>query len=85
MTPALAFCNHNEPVLLARVAATSSQVAATAARSRKVELVTSCLRDAAPEDVVPLVSYLSGDLPQRALAWDGRLSGRCRNPPTRPA
>jgi DNA ligase-1 len=58
-------------VLLARVAATSAEVAATSARSTKVALIAACLRDAAPAEVPPLVAYLSGDLPQRrtGVGW----------------
>jgi len=58
-------------VLLARVAATSADVAATSARSAKVALIAACLREAAPAEVAPLVAYLSGDLPQRrtGVGW----------------
>jgi DNA ligase 1 len=58
-------------VLLARVAATSAEVAATSARSAKVGLIAACLREAAPAEVAPLVAYLSGDLPQRrtGVGW----------------
>jgi hypothetical protein len=58
-------------VLLARVAATSAEVAATSARSAKVGLIAACLREAAPVEVAPLVAYLSGDLPQRrtGVGW----------------
>jgi DNA ligase 1 len=58
-------------VLLARVAETSAQVAATSARSAKVALIAACLREAAPAEVTPLVAYLSGDLPQRrtGVGW----------------
>ena len=58
-------------VLLARVAATSAEVAATSARSAKVALIAACLREAEPAEVPPLVAYLSGDLPQRrtGVGW----------------
>jgi DNA ligase-1 len=58
-------------MLLARVATTSAEVAATSGRSTKVALVAGCLREAAAADVVPLVAYLSGDLPQRrtGVGW----------------
>jgi DNA ligase-1 len=58
-------------VLLARVAATSHDVADTRARSAKVALIAACLREAGPADVAPLVAYLSGDLPQRrtGVGW----------------
>jgi DNA ligase-1 len=58
-------------VLLARVAATSAEVAATSGRSAKVGLIAATLREAAPAEVAPLVAYLSGDLPQRrtGVGW----------------
>jgi DNA ligase 1 len=58
-------------VLLARVAATSADVAATSARSTKVGLIAACLREAQPAEIGPLVAYLSGDLPQRrtGVGW----------------
>jgi DNA ligase-1 len=58
-------------VLLARLAATSSAVAATSARSRKVELIADCLREADPDEVVAAVAYLSGELLQRrtGVGW----------------
>lgn len=58
-------------VLLARVAATSADVAATSARSTKVGLIAACLREAQPAEIAPLVAYLSGDLPQRrtGVGW----------------
>jgi DNA ligase-1 len=62
---------HNASVLLARVAATSAEVAATTARSAKVALIAACLREASPPEVPALVSYLAGDLPQRrtGVGW----------------
>jgi DNA ligase-1 len=58
-------------VLLARVAETSAEVAATSARLAKVGLIAGCLREAAPAEVGPVVAYLSGDLPQRrtGVGW----------------
>jgi DNA ligase-1 len=52
-------------VLLAEVAAASAAVAATSARTRKVELIAACLRAAADDEVPVVVAYLSGELPQR--------------------
>lgn len=52
-------------MLLADVARTSAAVAATNARNRKVELLASCLSSARPDEVAVVVSYLSGELPQR--------------------
>ena len=52
-------------MLLAEVARTSAEVAATSARTRKVELLAGCLAAARPDEVAVVVSYLSGELPQR--------------------
>ena len=58
-------------MLLARVAATSTAVAATSARSAKVALIADCLREADAEEVVATVAYLSGELLQRrtGVGW----------------
>lgn len=58
-------------MLLARVAQTSNEVAATRARSTKVALIASCLREAEPTEVRTVVAYLAGDLPQRrtGVGW----------------
>jgi DNA ligase-1 len=52
------------PMLLALIATTSADVAATASRLAKVERIADCLRAAAPEEVAVAVAYLSGELPQ---------------------
>jgi DNA ligase-1 len=52
-------------VLLAEVAAASAAVAATSARTRKVELIAAYLRAASDGEVPVVVAYLSGELPQR--------------------
>jgi DNA ligase-1 len=52
-------------MLLASVARTSAEVAATSARTRKVELLAECVAVAAPGEVGVVVAYLSGELPQR--------------------
>ncbi len=52
-------------MLLATVAATSAEVAATSARSLKVAALAACLKDAADDEVPVVVAYLSGDLRQR--------------------
>ncbi len=52
-------------MLLAEVARTSREVAATSARTRKVELIAACVAAASPDDVPVVVSYLSGSLTQR--------------------
>jgi DNA ligase-1 len=54
-------------VLLAEVARTSAEVAATSARRAKIELLAACLREAADAEVPVTVAYLSGELPQRQI------------------
>lgn len=54
-------------VLLAEIARTSQEVAATRARRTKIELLARCLRDAGPGEVAVVVVYLSGELPQRQI------------------
>ncbi|WP_043263391.1 ATP-dependent DNA ligase [Streptomyces sp. CT34] len=51
-------------MLLARLAQVSAEVAATAARSRKIALLAGLFRAAAPEDVPVVIPYLAGRLPQ---------------------
>jgi DNA ligase 1 len=50
-------------VLLARIAETSTGVAGTAARLRKVDLLATALAELRPEEVPVGVAYLSGTLP----------------------
>ncbi len=58
-------------VLLARLAETWQAVAATSARSRKVELLAAVLRETAPVEAAVVVPYLSGELRQRrtGIGW----------------
>jgi ATP-dependent DNA ligase I len=51
-------------MLLARIAETSADVAATSSRLAKVKRIAACLGEASPEEVAIAVSYLSGELPQ---------------------
>jgi DNA ligase-1 len=51
-------------MLLARIAETSADVAATSSRLAKVKRIAECLAEASPEEVAIAVSYLSGELPQ---------------------
>ncbi|GGU76124.1 putative DNA ligase [Streptomyces albospinus] len=51
-------------MLLAGLAQVSGEVAATAARSRKIALLAGLFRAAAPEDVPVVIPYLAGRLPQ---------------------
>ena len=45
----------------------SAAVTATPARNEKVAVLAALLRRAAPDDVAPVVSWLSGDLTQRQI------------------
>ncbi|MGH3737406.1 MAG: ATP-dependent DNA ligase [Micromonosporaceae bacterium] len=54
-------------MLLSEVAATSAAVAATSSRRSKTELLAACLAQAGPDEVVPTVAYLSGELRQRQI------------------
>src|SRR5262245_3022515 len=51
-------------MLLARIAETSADVAATSSRLAKIALLADCLGSATPEEIALAVSYLSGELPQ---------------------
>src|SRR5262245_4520727 len=51
-------------MLLARIAETSADVAATSSRLAKVRRIADCLAEASPEEVSIAVAYLSGELPQ---------------------
>jgi ATP-dependent DNA ligase I len=54
-------------VLLDEIARTSAEVAATSARSRKVELLAGCLRGLTVHEIPIAVAYLSGELPQGSV------------------
>ena len=51
------------------VARASLDVAATSARSAKVDTLAECLRRARPEEVPAAVTYLSGTLPRIGVGW----------------
>jgi DNA ligase 1 len=67
-------------MLLARLAATSTAVRDTSARSAKIALIAACLADAEPSEIEATVAYLSGDLRQRRTGL-GYASLRDRPPP----
>jgi DNA ligase-1 len=54
--------------LLADVARTSGEVAATASRLAKTRLIAECLKRLEPDEVEIAIAYLSGDTPQGKLA-----------------
>ncbi|MEZ5374955.1 MAG: ATP-dependent DNA ligase [Acidimicrobiales bacterium] len=51
-------------MLLHRVASTSAAVAATSARNDKIRLLAETLADLEPDEIAPVVAYLSGEIPQ---------------------
>ncbi|WP_432053787.1 ATP-dependent DNA ligase [Streptomyces sp. bgisy022] len=51
-------------MLLTRLAHVSREVAATSARSRKIDLLAELFREAEPDDVPIVIPYLAGRLPQ---------------------
>jgi ATP-dependent DNA ligase I len=57
----------NDRVLLDEVAGTSAAVAASSARSAKVERLAACLRRLEPGEIHPAVAFLSGELRQRQI------------------
>ena len=58
-------------MLLAEIAATSADVAATTKRTVKLERLATTLRAAAPDEIGTVTSYLSGELRQRrtGVGW----------------
>ncbi|MFC4053379.1 ATP-dependent DNA ligase [Actinomadura syzygii] len=54
-------------MLIADIARTSADVAATSGRKAKVASLAECLRAAEPGEAAIVVAYLSGELPQRQI------------------
>jgi DNA ligase-1 len=54
-------------MLLDTVAATSAEITATSARGTKVVCLAELLRQLTPDETVPVVNWLSGDLTQRQI------------------
>ncbi|MFI2205327.1 ATP-dependent DNA ligase [Streptomyces sp. NPDC020192] len=71
-------------MLLVRLAQVSRDVAATAARSRKTELLAELFRDAAPDDVPIVIPYLAGRLPQGRLGVGWKVLSRPVPPAAEP-
>ncbi|MEU3202667.1 ATP-dependent DNA ligase [Streptomyces cyaneofuscatus] len=71
-------------MLLAELAQVSLEVAATAARSRKVALLATLFRDAGPEDVPVVIPYLAGRLPQGRIGVGWRSLGDPVEPAAEP-
>jgi DNA ligase-1 len=68
-------------VLLAEVAAASADVGATSARLGKIARLATLLTSAGPDEVALVVSWLSGELPQRQIGV-GWASLRSLPPPS---
>lgn len=62
-------------MLLAELAQVSQAVAATSARSRKVDLLAALFRDTGPDDVPVVIPYLAGRLPQGRIGIGWRTLG----------
>ncbi|MEI7031643.1 ATP-dependent DNA ligase [Streptomyces pratensis] len=62
-------------MLLAELAHVSLEVAASSARSRKVELLAALFRDAAPQEAPVVIPYLAGRLPQGRIGVGPRALG----------
>ncbi|MFI7005107.1 ATP-dependent DNA ligase [Streptomyces sp. NPDC050145] len=71
-------------MLLARLAQVSQEVAATSARSRKIELLAELFRDTHPDDVAIVIPYLAGRLPQGRLGIGWRVLSRRVEPAVEP-
>ena len=71
-------------MLLARLAQVSRDVAASPARSRKIELLAGLFRDAQPEDAPIVIPYLAGRIPQGRLGVGWRVLSEPVPPATEP-
>jgi DNA ligase-1 len=72
-------------MLLADVAAVSAEVAATSSRLAKIERLAATLRMASPAEVSIVVSWLSGELPQRQIGVGWAALRTVPAPADRPA
>ena len=72
-------------MLLATVAAASLAVGATRSRTAKAELLAQVLRDAAPDEVAVVASWLSGELRQRRTGVGWRSLTGLPGPADRPS
>ncbi|NJP99003.1 ATP-dependent DNA ligase [Streptomyces zingiberis] len=71
-------------MLLAELAATSRDVAATSSRSEKVRLLARLFRDAEPAEAPLIITYLAGRLPQRRIGVGPRSLGGPHPPAPEP-
>jgi DNA ligase 1 len=72
-------------MLLAEIAAASTDVASTSSRLAKVARLTECLLGASPEEVAIAVSYLSGELRQGTVGVGWAALKELPEPATEPA
>ena len=70
-------------MLLEEVAATSTDVAATSSRLKKVERISSVLAELRPDEVPIAVAYLSGVLPHGSIGVGWASLRRYRRLPAR--
>ncbi|MGH9246258.1 MAG: ATP-dependent DNA ligase [Acidimicrobiales bacterium] len=54
-------------MLLADIVLASTEVTATSSRKAKMERLAACLRQLAPDEIVPAVAWMSGELRQRQI------------------
>jgi len=73
-----------KPMLLARLAQVSREVAATSARSRKTALLAQLFREAEAADAPVVIPYLAGRLPQGRLGVGWKVLGRPVAPAAEP-
>ena len=72
-------------MLLARIAETSADVAATSSRLAKVKRIAECLAEANPDEVAVAVAYLSGELPQGTVGVGWAALRELPSPATAPS
>ncbi|WP_030865542.1 ATP-dependent DNA ligase [Streptomyces sp. NRRL S-37] len=72
-------------MLLSRLARVSQEVAATSARSRKIELLAGLFREAEADDVPVVIPYLAGRLPQGRIGVGWKVLSRPVAPAAEPS
>ncbi|MFF9486592.1 ATP-dependent DNA ligase [Streptomyces sp. NPDC014676] len=72
-------------MLLSRLARVSQEVAATSARSRKIELLAELFREAEADDVPVVIPYLAGRLPQGRIGVGWKVLSRPVAPAAEPS
>lgn len=72
-------------MLLSRLARVSQEVAATSARSRKIDLLAGLFREAEADDVPVVIPYLAGRLPQGRIGVGWKVLSRPVAPAAEPS